>query len=73
MAKLVSKVYGDALFEEALEIREVDALFEEVKSLKTVFAENQDLAELLDNPKVGMEEKAGIIKKVFGGRVSETP
>jgi F-type H+-transporting ATPase subunit delta len=72
MAKLVSKVYGDALFQEALERQEVDALFEEVKGLQAVFAENQDFAGLLDNPKVGKEEKAGIIKEVFGGRVSET-
>lgn len=72
MAKLVSKVYGDALFEEALERQEVDALFEEVKSLQAVFVNNQDLAGLLDNPKVGKEEKNGIIQEVFGGRVSET-
>ncbi|WP_349773109.1 ATP synthase F1 subunit delta [Lacrimispora xylanisolvens] len=72
MAKLVSKVYGDALFEEALERQEVDALFEEVKSLQAVFVNNQDLAGLLDNPKIGKEEKNGIIQEVFGGRVSET-
>ena len=72
MAKLVSKVYGDALFEEALERQEVDALFEEVKSLQAVFVNNQDLAGLLDNPKIGKEEKNGIIQEVFGGRISET-
>ncbi|MDK2966412.1 MULTISPECIES: F0F1 ATP synthase subunit delta [Lacrimispora] len=71
MAKLVSKVYGDALFEEALEKQEVDALFEEVKSLQNIFATNQDFAGLLDNPKIAKEEKAGIITEVFGGRVSE--
>ena len=50
MAKLVSKVYGDALFEEALRKQEVDALFEEVKGLQVIWHENQSLAELLNNP-----------------------
>ena len=72
MAKLVSKVYGDALFEEAIEKQEMDALFEEVKSLKKIFGENQDLAGLLDNPKISKEEKIGIVREVFNGRVSET-
>ncbi|WP_077612552.1 ATP synthase F1 subunit delta [Clostridium sp. Marseille-P2415] len=71
MAKLVSKVYGDALFEEALEKQEVDALFEEVKGLQMVWRESRELAELLDNPKIVKEEKIGIIKNVFAGRVSD--
>lgn len=71
MAKLVSKVYGDALFEEALRKQEVDALFEEVKGLQMIWRENQSLAELLDNPKIVKEEKIGIIKNIFDGRVSD--
>jgi F-type H+-transporting ATPase subunit delta len=72
MAKLVSKIYGDALFEEALEKQEVDALFEEVKALLSIWHENEDLTGLLDNPKIGKEDKKGIIKEVFNGRVSDT-
>lgn len=72
MAKLVSKIYGDALFEEALEKQEVDALFEEVKALLSIWHENEDLAGLLDNPKIGKEDKTGIIKEVFSGRISDT-
>ena len=33
MAKLVSKVYGDALFETAMENNKVDTLYEEVNAL----------------------------------------
>ncbi len=71
MAKLVSKVYGDALFEEALRKQELDALFEEVKGLQMIWRENQSLAELLDNPKIVKDEKIGIIKNIFDGRVSD--
>ncbi|WP_367569068.1 ATP synthase F1 subunit delta [Lacrimispora sp.] len=71
MAKLISKVYGDALFEEALEKQEIDALFEEVKGLKEVWNQNPALGQLLDNPKIGKEEKTGMIKSIFQGRTSE--
>ena len=49
MAKLVSKVYGDALFEESIEKQSVDTLFSEVKALLAIWRENPELAELLDN------------------------
>ena len=49
MAKLVSKVYGDALFEESIEKQSVDTLFHEVKALLAIWRENRELAELLDS------------------------
>ena len=52
MAKLVSKVYGDALFEESIEKQSVDTLFHEVKALLAIWRENRELAELLDNLKI---------------------
>ena len=39
MAKLVSKVYGDALFEEAIEKQKLDTVFEEVKGLRLIWQE----------------------------------
>ncbi len=71
MAKLVSKVYGDALFEESIEKQSVDTLFHEVKALLAIWRENRELAELLDNPKIVKEEKIGIITNIFAGRVSD--
>lgn len=71
MAKLVAKVYGDALFEEALEKQEADGLLEEVKQLQVIWRENPSLAGLLENPKIGKEEKIGIVKNIFAGRVSD--
>ena len=70
MAKLVSKVYGDALMEAALEHQEVDVLFDEAKALMEVWKENPDLAVLLDNPKVVKEEKLGVLERVFCDRIS---
>lgn len=71
MAKLVSKVYGDALFLEAVRKQSVDSLFLEVKALLAVWHENPGLSELLDHPKISREETSGIIKNIFSGRISE--
>ena len=70
MAKLVSKVYGDALMEAALEGQKVDALYDEAKALARVWEENRPLAALLDNPKVVKEEKLKLLENIFQGRLS---
>lgn len=71
MAKLVSKVYGDALLETALEKRKTDELYQEVSVLKTVFRENPDLVQLLNHPKIVKEEKISIMERIFSGKISE--
>lgn len=71
MAKLVSKVYGDALMQAAREKDKLDAVFEEAKDIYLVFKDHQDLIHLLDHPQVVKEEKLQIISNVFQGRVSD--
>ncbi|MBE5961087.1 MAG: ATP synthase F1 subunit delta [Lachnospiraceae bacterium] len=71
MAKLVSKTYGDALFELALEKQTIDTVFEEIKEVKEVFTENEELMKLLNHPKITKEEKVKIIENIFKGRVSD--
>ena len=70
MAKLVSKTYGDALFELALEKNQMDSMLEEVKAVSSVLKENEDLTKLMNHPKVVKEEKIEIIENIFKGRVS---
>lgn len=71
MAKIVSKVYGDALFELALEKQSVDTLYEEAEGIRGVLARNADLMRLLMHPKISKEEKNAAVKAIFGGRVSD--
>lgn len=71
MAKLVSKVYGDALFEAAVENHSIDSVYEEVSALAAVFQDNPNLAEVLNHPKIVKEEKITIMKEIFSGRISE--
>ena len=71
MAKLVSKVYGDALFQAAQEKNCLDAIYEEVLALQTVLEENKELVQILNHPQVVKEEKLQIITNVFEGKVSD--
>ena len=61
MAKLVSKVYGDALFEAAMERDMLSPVYEEVQSLQTILMENADL----------VQEKLKVVENIFKGRVSD--
>ena len=71
MAKLVSKVYGDALFEAAMEKDMVDSLYEEAAALIPILKESPELLALLGNPQIVKEEKTAILRRVFSGRLTE--
>lgn len=71
MAKLISKTYGDALFELAVEKDKVDVLLEEIEQLKGVLSENEDFGRLMNHPKIIKEEKIQVAKDVFTGRISD--
>ena len=71
MAKLVSKTYGDALFEVALEKNRLDEFTEEVKAAKAAIEATPELFKLMSHPKIVKEEKIKIITDIFAGKVSE--
>lgn len=70
MAKRVAKVYGDALVADALASHTLDGIYEEILSLKPIFAPEGDLGRLLDSPKIIGEEKQRVLEEVFLGRIS---
>ncbi len=71
MAKLVSKVYGEALFELALEKQSIDTLFDEVLVVREALSENKELIQMLTHPQIAKEERLSVVEKVFRGRVSD--
>lgn len=71
MAKLVSKTYGDALFETALEKDRLDEFLNEAKAVARALEENKELFKLMSHPKIVKEEKIKIITDIFTGKVSE--
>ena len=72
MAKLVSKTYGEALFELGVEEHSMEELTEETKAVLQAMEENPDLMKLLNHPKIGKEEKVSVMENIFKGQVSDT-
>ena len=65
MAKLVSKTYGEALFEVAVEEGTIDSTLEEVQIVLDVIEANEQYIKLLTHPKLPVEQ-------VFAGKASDT-
>lgn len=71
MAKLVSKTYGEALFELAVEEGREDEFLNEITEIQNILSQNPDFARLMVHPKILKEEKLEVLKDVFKGRISE--
>ena len=52
MAKLVSRTYGDALFELAVEENRVDELSEEIQVLTEILEQNKDFEKIMVHPEI---------------------
>lgn len=71
MAKLVSKVYGDALFSLAVEENRVDELWDETRAMKQVLSENPDFMAILEHPEMTMEKKMDVLQEFFKRNLSQ--
>ena len=71
MAKLVSKTYGEALFELAIEENRLDEFLEEAELTLKLIRENPDFSTLMNHPRIDMEEKVKVVETVFGGNLSK--
>lgn len=71
MAKLVSKTYGDALFEVAAEDGRMDEFYEEAKGILDILGANEDLSRLMTHPQIAKEEKLQMLGKIFTGKIAD--
>ena len=71
MAKLVSKVYGEALFEVAGDHGNAIQLMNETAQLTKILEENPDFDKLMKHPGIPKQEKLAMVDQVFHGRVSD--
>lgn len=71
MAKLISKTYGEAIFELAVSEDKTDAFAEEIGMILDVLKENPEFSEIMLHPKILKEEKLQVIETVFKGRISD--
>lgn len=71
MAKLVSKTYGEALYETAMEAQKAEELLEEIQTVNAILERNPDFDKLMKHPGVPKLEKVQIVEKIFRGNVSD--
>lgn len=71
MAKIAAKVYGDALFDLAIEENRCSLFLEEMQTVRKVLADYPEVERLICHPGVGSEEKQAFIEQCFKGRVSD--
>lgn len=71
MAKLISKTYGDALFEIAVEENKTSKFLEEVPGLLKIIQENEDFQKFMDSPKIPKEEKIKTFENIFKGKIDD--
>jgi F-type H+-transporting ATPase subunit delta len=67
MAKLVSKVYGDALFSLAVEENKLDAIWDEVKAVRQAITENQEFLGVMCHP-LPQAKRLEMLEAIFGGQ-----
>ena len=65
MAKLISKTYGDALFEVAAEEDKLESHLEEVEAVLDVLKENEEYIKIIGYPRIPVEEKKAMIESAF--------
>lgn len=69
MAKLISKTYGEALFELAVEEQKTEIMLQEITEIKNIFNEHQEYLRFLIHPRISAEDKIKSIKEVFENKV----
>lgn len=70
MSAAVAKRYARALFEVAQELKSIELIEDELKSIVSVLEGNKDFEVILSHPKITANEKQEIMDKLFEGKWS---
>lgn len=71
MAKLIANIYGEALFELAVEAGKTDIFVRELADIRRILDANKDFNRLMNHPKILKDTKCEILTEVFKGRISD--
>ncbi len=69
--KLLSKRYGQALFDLSVELNILEKVYSDVILIGRVFAENRGMRVLINNPVIDAHKKVSILNVLFEGKVQE--
>lgn len=71
MAELAEKIYGDALFQSALEENKLETVKAQLDTLEAIFRAETAFLTMMDSPSMAAEDKQKILKETFEGKVEE--
>lgn len=71
MAKLVSKTYGEALFELAVEENKTSLYLEEVTGLLAIIQDNKEFQQFMNHPKIPKEDKIQVVENTFKDKMDK--
>lgn len=69
---IVASRYAKSLIDLAVETKQLEAVREDMRLIKTVCKENHEFVTLLESPVVKTDKKMAIFKKVFEKKISPT-
>ena len=68
---MVHEIYCEVLFEMAEESDKIESILSDIDSVKKLFQDSPDFAEIMTSPEISADEKSDIIRRVFTGRVDD--
>ncbi len=71
MVELIAKRYGTAIYELAIENNQIDVISAELSYMKSVIESEKDFIQILNHPKIVVEEKVTLVESVFKGKISD--
>lgn len=71
MELTVSRVYGQALYDAAVELGRVDEIEKETEQISVIFKREKEFYEILTDPSLSVARKKNLLKSIFEGRVSK--
>ena len=69
MARLVSKIYGEALYNFAKEEGQLEKMYEEASDIVEIFEDMDEVKEFLSNPRISVDEKDVFVKELFANKI----
>ncbi|MBB6430412.1 ATP synthase F1 subunit delta [Algisphaera agarilytica] len=67
----IGRVYAQALVELAESENQLDSVAEEVADLSSLLESDADLVRLVENPIIDSQARAGMVERLFSGKVSD--
>lgn len=67
----IARKYAHTLLEVATEKKKTDKVLADVKSIRTLFNESEDLRRFLDNPLIKEPKKNDILTRIFQGKIND--